>query len=117
MSNPNQSRKVLFFCAASKPTVAEQALIDRIVGDVKVRSVADSTLYGTRAESCDVVAKGSGVTIPAAYSAKTDVTPFGTGTDATVSNGQAVTGVTVTGLGTTATFTTVAGVITAIALS
>jgi len=114
MANASQSRKVLFFIAGRTPTVAEQLLIDRLVGQVGVRTVLESTLYGTRAESCDAVAKGAGVSIPAAYSGKTDVTPTGTGAtteDAVVSNGQVIA---VTGGN--ATITVVGGVVTDIVI-
>lgn len=114
MANALQNRKVLFFIAGSVPTAAEQLLIDRTVGQVGVRSVLETSLYGARAESCDVVAKGSGVTIPAAYSGKTVVTPSGSGSesqDAIVSNGQVI--AVTQGA---ATITVVAGVVTSIAI-
>lgn len=127
MANTNQARKVLFFIAGVTPTAAEQALIDRIVGQVGVRSVLHNTSYGLtggNAEACDVVAKGAGVTIPAAFNGKTDVTPIGTGAaaavDTVVSNGTVVATVNVTGAvgaSKTCTFTVAGGVITAIALS
>ena len=118
MSNSLQDRVILFFIAGTKPTVAEQALIDRLVGTVRIRNVLESCVYGAATlEVCDAVAKGAGVTIPTAYNAKTDVTPTGTAGDAVIGNGSVVANVAVTGAGTTCTFTVVNGVITAIVRS
>lgn len=58
--------KVLFFLAASVPTVPEQALIDRLARtytQVAVRAGDHSATYGPRLESADAVAG----TVPAAF--------------------------------------------------
>ena len=75
--------KVLFFIVGNVPTVAEQALIDRLARDytqVGVRSGDHPATYGDHLESADAVAG----TLPAAVStaiadyASGDVTPTNT---------------------------------------
>ena len=57
------TRKVLYFIAGKSPTVAEQAQIDNIVGNVQIRSNLHSSQYGENLEPADALAG----TIPAAY--------------------------------------------------
>lgn len=118
-------RIVLFFIAGNIPTVEEAALIARTEGTVKVRSVLASPLYGEKLEPAYALAGAIpdsyktdvGTTIDLELYPGGDVTPEAEGTATTVIDGAVVEGVTVTGNGTTATFTVVGGAITAVALA
>lgn len=85
-----KDRKVLFFIAGNAPTAQEQELIDRIVGNVKVRTLLTSSLYGSAIEPCDAVAAAPTSTIPAAYSGKDDITPAPGTTSVEVVNGDSL---------------------------
>ena len=107
-------RKVLFFIAGTSPTVEEAALIARTEGLIGIRTLKASALYGDKLESCDAVAG----TPPAEYLAEfDDVTPEPEGTKATILDGDVIAGVTVSGSGTTATFTVENDAVVAIALT
>lgn len=70
------NRKVLFFIVGTSPTANETAAMNRIRGKIEIRSLLQSTTYGSGlAESADAVAALDAADIPSAYSAYTDVTP------------------------------------------
>lgn len=125
-------KKIIFFTAGQNPTVNEAADIAKLnalasesyVVVVRDGSKPNDQKYGAGPEEADYVAFTSPMTKPAAYAAKTQFDPAKplaggnlTATQQIVSTGQVITGVTVTGSGTTATFTVAGGKVTGIVLS
>lgn len=124
--------KIIVFTAGEKATADELAAIaklNKIAEDgyevvVRRGDTPADQWYGAGPEAADFVTVVSPMTVPTAYASVDTFDPSqpaaGGNLEATqtlLSDGQSVSGVSVTGSGTTATFTIAGGVITDIALA